>query len=113
MRIHACDVCGKVLLPIKEERPRRFYIDDDRGWFEIEYRRAVKDKDGKIIGADYVDTNICPDCLRKANEKIWEAFEPLIAKKNKTAEVALPQFPMEPVRCADPVRCATPVEPSF
>lgn len=113
MRIQACDVCGKVLYPIKEEMPRRFYIDDDRGWFSIEYQRAVKDKDGKIIGADYTETHICPDCHRKANEKIWEVFEPIIAKKNKTAEVTLPQFPMEPVRCAEPVRCVTPVESSY
>ena len=77
-----CDICGAEM---KEDafRVRRYGVgeDDMRGYFGINYYRAVKKADGTLRNYQYEPgTAICEECRKVANRAIWEALSPRITE---------------------------------
>lgn len=95
MVIQVCDICGKNSRP--DFREKIDTLSDKRGMFYLEYRPAVLNEEGKVVGFDFVDNYICPECLKAANKAIWNVFDMILAVRETEATVELRPFPMEPV----------------
>lgn len=96
MIIQVCDICGKKSSNL-DFREKTDMLSDTRGVFYLDYHPAILDKEGKVAGFDFVDSYICPECLKAANKAIWKVFDMILAVRETEATVELRPFPMEPV----------------
>ena len=95
MLIQICDICGKQTCP--DFREKIDTLSDTRGMFDLEYRPAVLNEEGKVVGFDFVSSYICPECLKAANKAIWNVFDMILAVRETEATAKLRPFPMEPI----------------
>lgn len=95
MLMQICDICGKQTCPDFHEKIDT--LSDTRGMFDLEYHPAILDKEGKVVGFDFVDSYVCPSCLKAANKAIWNVFDKILSERESEATVELRPFPMEPV----------------
>lgn len=113
MRKLFCNFCGEDCSPfdgrqlpqIREER-KAFLEAHRKGFFDIDYSRAVINKNGEVthFSRDYEFT-MCPKCRARLENAVWKEAEKMAVEfqgRRNVITIVAPQFPKLPEQEPEP-----------